>query len=220
MSENAYQIEFKAIKHYPFKLYLIYVLIFSTFFACVVFPQASTMPKSLSNPLLLNSGLVEAQAAELRIVVWFEAGKPSVDLKMDLPQEGWEWKDSYRNTSHVSDYSAYTLSGYKLIQAEEEKQIYPWFQKLSTQIKELGGVVYLDERVSEGIDIANYSVQQGINPIQWSLSEGTISVAGQQGELYPMVRAGEDLVNIQVISQAYDGSGKTALAIPVLLEEF
>lgn len=217
MSENAYQIGFKTIKHDPFKLYLAYVLVISIFSAYAVFPQASIKPKSLSNPLLLNSGLVEAQAAELRIVLWFEAGKPSVDFKKDLPQEGWTWNDSYQNTS---DVSAYTLSGYKLIQGEEEKQIYRWFQKLTTQMSELGGVVYLDERVSEGIDIANYSVQEGIHPIQWSLSEGTISVAGQQGEPYPRVRAGEDLVNIQVISQAYDGSGKTALAIPVLLEEF
>lgn len=217
MSENAYKMEFRTIRHYPFKLSMIYVFIMSIFFVYAVFPQACTLPKVLSGPLLLNSGLVEAQAAELRIVLWFEAGKPTVDFEKDLPRKGWEWKDSYRNTS---DVSAYTLSGYKLIQAEEEKELYPWFQELTSQMNDLGGVVYLDERVSEGMDIVNYSVRQGINPIQWSLSEGTISIAGQKSEVYPMVRAGADLINIQVISRAYDGKGKTAVAIPALLEEF
>lgn len=217
MSAEAHVSENKITKHYPYKLLWVTVLFLCTLFTYGVLTPTNTLFKDQSNPLLLNSGFTKASDAELRVVLWFEVETPPVNLRKGLPQEGWEWKESYRNTSNGS---AYTLSGYKIIQSEEEKALYPWFQKLSKQVKELGGVTYLDEKVSEGIDIANYSVQQGINPIQWSLSESTISVAGQMKELYPMVRAGGDFVNIQMISQANDGKGKTAIAIPVLLEEF
>lgn len=85
--------------------------------------------------------------------------------------------------------------------------------------RESGGNAYLDERVPEGMDIAQYALKQNILPRQFSLSEGVFSVVGWQESSLPQVAAGNDKVNIQVISQGY-GQGKTALAIPVLLEEF
>lgn len=204
-------------KFYPYKLRGLNVFVMCVLFIYGVFMPINTLLRDQSGPLLLNSGLTEANEAQLRVVIWFESGMPPEDLRKSLPHEGWEWHEAYRNTPELS---AYTLSGYKIIQPEEEKKLFPWFQRLSSQFKELGGIVYLDERVSEGIDIANYSVQQGVIPLQWSLAGSTVSVTGLKRELYPRVQAGEDFVNIQVISQAHDGKGKTALAIPVLLEEF
>lgn len=204
-------------KYYPYKLRGIYVLFLCVLLIYGVFMPLNTLFRAQSGPLLLSSGLTEAKEAELRVVIWLESGMPPENLRGSLPQEGWDWQETYRNTPGSS---AYTLSGYKIIRPEEEKSIFPWFQRLSSQVQELGGIVYLDERVAEGMDIANYSIQQGVIPLQWSLAGSTVSVTGLKSELYPSVRAGADSVNIQVISQAYDGKGKTALAIPVLLEEF
>lgn len=203
--------------YYPHKLRGINVLFLCALLICGVIGMTNTLYKDRPGPLLLNSGLIEAKEAELRVIIWFESGTSPGNLRKNLPQEGWEWRESYRNTPEVKTY---TLSGYKIIRPKEEKQLYSWFQLLSSQVKELGGIAYLDERVPEGIDIANYSVQQGIIPIQWSLADSTISVAGLKSEINSRVRAGEDSVNIQVISHASNGNGRTALAIPVLLEEF
>lgn len=167
-------------------------------------------------PLLLNSGLVVVQEAELRIVFWFEKGKPQKDFKKDLPQEGWVWQESSFSNPISTGYS---LAGFTTINQESEKRIFSWYHKLLEDVNNAGGILYLDERVQEGIDIAHYAMKQNITPRQFSLSESTISVTGWQESHLPRVVAGNDSVNIQMISQGY-GQGKTALAIPVLLEEF
>lgn len=217
MGTTTYQIGTGAIKSNPKKLRWINVVFLSIFLFSGVLMPTNLSSQEQSGPLLLSSGMIEAREAELRVVLWFESETPPEKLKKSLPQEGWQWKESYR---YALGRRAYTLSGFKIIRSEEEKQLYLWFQGLAKKVKNFGGIAYLDEKVPEGIDIANYSIQQGIIPIQWSLSESTLSVTGQKSGLYPMVRAGADAVNIQVISQSHAGKGKTALAIPVLLEEF
>jgi hypothetical protein len=168
-------------------------------------------------PLLLNSSSTTAKEAELRIALWFKQ-KPAQNLMKDLPQDGWVWKES--ELKAYGGTTAYTLSGYKVIQAEEEKLLFSWFRGLSRKVQDYGGLVYLDERIPEGIDIIKYSVQEGISPVQWALAENTLSVTGLKDKLYPEIRAGDDSVNIQLLSQSNGKSGRTALAIPVLLEEF
>ncbi|CDX05052.1 Hypothetical protein DPCES_5166 [Desulfitobacterium hafniense] len=168
------------------------------------------------NPLLLSTGLVEAQEAELRIILWFEEGKPQENFLNKLPQEGWVWQESHPANSMSAGYS---LAGYTRISQKSEQAIFSWYQGLVQDVGQAGGIAYLDERVPEGMDIAHYALQQNILPRQFSLSESVSSVAGWQESLLPRVVAGNDKVNIQVISQGY-GQGRTALAIPVLLEEF
>jgi hypothetical protein len=213
---NCYGI-LKKIKVYPRNFTHLNVISVCALLFCGFLLIATMTSGKNTGPLLLNSGLTEAREAELRIVLWFELGAPSQDIKGSLPQKGWEWKESQRN---VLGTKTYTLTGYKVIEAEEEEQIHPWFQELSLRVKELDGIAYLDERVSEGIDIANYAVQQGINPVQWALSESTLSIAGQKSDLYQTVQAGADSINVQLITQSYEGRSKTGLAIPALLEEF
>lgn len=168
------------------------------------------------HPLLLSTGLLEAQEAELRIILWFEEGKPQENFLNKLPQEGWVWQESHPANSMSTGYS---LAGSTRINQESEQAIFSWYQGLVQDVGRAGGIAYLDERVPEGMDIAQYALQQNILPRQFSLSESVSSVAGWQESLLPKVVAGNDKVNIQVISQGY-GQGRTALAIPVLLEEF
>lgn len=168
-------------------------------------------------PLLLNSGLTTVQQAEVKIILWFEQ-KPFENIKQSLPQEGWEWKESEFKAPNGK--VPYTLSGYKLICSEEEEQIFSWFRELTKKVQDYGGTVYLDERVPEGIDVIKYSVQQEVIPVQWALSENTLSITGFKNGLYPSIQAGDDLLNIQLLSLSNGDHGKTALVIPVLLEEF
>ncbi|SHN68488.1 hypothetical protein [Desulfitobacterium chlororespirans] len=168
------------------------------------------------HPLLLSTGLLEAQEAELRIILWFEKGKPQENFLNQLPQEDWVWQESHPANSMSRGYS---LAGYTRISQESEQAIFSWYQGLVQDVGQAGGIAYLDERVPEGMDIAQYALQQNILPRQFSLSESVSSVAGWQESFLPKVVAGNDKVNIQVISQGY-GQGRTALAIPVLLEEF
>ncbi|MGE4271756.1 MAG: hypothetical protein AB7E31_02635 [Desulfitobacterium sp.] len=177
----------------------------------------SRLESQISNPLLLNSGLVEAQKAEVRVVLWFEQGKPDRGFKQDLPQTGWAWMES--NSAGIAELP-YSLAGYRTIVTEEEPEIFAWYQDLEQEVSEVGGIAYLDERIPEGIDIAHYALKQNILPRQFSLSERTISVTGWQESLFSQVLAGDDRVNIQIISQTHGGKGRTALALPVLLEEF
>lgn len=173
-----------------------------------------SMATSHNNPLLLNSGLVKAEEAELRIVLWFDKGKPAKGLLKNLPEENWVWQESI-NPIGVG----YSIAGYTRIDKESEKSIYLWYQNLAQLTAQAGGIAYLDERVPEGIDIARYALKQNILPRQLTLSEGIYSVVGWQESYSPQIVAGHDKINIQLISHGYD-QGKTALAIPVLLEEF
>jgi len=201
--------------HHLFKSGMVLAIVIALFLSEAGMSRSIQLMKE--NVLLLNSGLTDAQEAELKIVLWFERGKPAENLLADLPADGWEWQEAQLG---IGENNAYTLAGRKSINAQEEKSIYPWFAKLSQEVQELGGIAYLDERVPEGIDIAKFSIEQEINPVQWSFTESTISVAGLKSGFYPAVQSGDEAVNIQLISQAHDGQGRTALAIPVLLEEF
>lgn len=213
----------------PLKKKIVFVLLTVILFAFVLFTanffaetnsvnnQTSTFedPKG-DYPLLLNSGLVDAQEAELRIVFWFEKGKPHKDFNRELPQEGWVWQESTISNPLSKGYS---LAGYTIINPDTEKSIFNWYKKQLNDVAKENGILYLDERVREDIDIVQYAIKQNILPRQFSLTEKTISVAGWQESRLPEVAAGDDIINIQMISQGY-GQGKTALAIPALLEEF
>ncbi|MGI1657432.1 MAG: hypothetical protein ACRKFN_00470 [Desulfitobacterium sp.] len=189
------------------------------FFTQVIVEREFRSPREsqTSNPLLLNSGLVEAQKAELRVILWFEQGRPDSGFKQNLPQAGWVWTES---DSAAVEGLPYSLAGCRTITFAEEPEIFAWYKDIEQEVRLVGGITYLDERIPEVIDISHYALEQNIQPRQFSLSEGTISVTGWQESLSSPVLAGEDRVNIQIISQAYEGKGRTALALPVLLEEF
>lgn len=169
-------------------------------------------------PLLLNSGQTQVAEAEMRITLWFESSKPPLELTQSLPQEGWEWEISDLKTTQGKE--RYSYSGYKKIGASEEEAIYTWFKGISEKVESYGGTAYLDERIMEGIDLAKYSVYKDITPVQWALSDSFYSLSGRKKDMVKPVQAGSDTMNIQLITKSDEGKGKTALAIPVLLEEF
>ena len=132
-------------KENPPILNLVYVL-----FLCVIFFSGAFVKNfgvdKQETTLLLNSGLTTAQEAEIRVVLWFER-KPPLSIIQSLPHEGWKWKESELKASDL--VHPYTLSGYKVIQREEEKLLTLWFQDLSKDVQDYGGTVYLDEIISE-----------------------------------------------------------------------
>lgn len=170
-------------------------------------------------PLLLNSGLTEVRQAEVRVVLWFESEEPPEKLKGRLPQEGWEWNESYLETSDQK--RSYTLSGLTRIEnRDEEGRLSTWYKEIASEVKKYHGIAYLDERISEEMDIAMYSMKHNILPAQWALLGYSNSMTGFLKQEANTVKAGLDPVNIQLITESHDGRGRTALAIPVLLEEF
>lgn len=204
--------------YYPYILKPINVLFMCLLIFCGALLGIYRTLEKESMPLLLNSGLTDVREAEIKITLWFEAGKPTSDLGLSLPQEGWEWKES--NRKGLDSKGAYSISGYKIIHPQEEEQLYSWFQDLSDRVQAYGGIAYMDERIAEGIDVAKYSVQKGLIPLQWTLSENLISVTGLKKDAFRTVQAGSDSVNFQLLSQSNGTTGRAALAIPVLLEEF
>jgi len=201
-------------KHQTILVIMLMTLVFSLGFINMENPVSQKA--EVKNPLLLNSGLVEAQEAEIRVVLWFAEGKPQKAFIKDLPQDNWLWQESGSPNSLTSGYS---LAGYTLVSPEEEAGLFAWYLELAQVVKAAGGIVYLDERIDENIDIIAFALKQNIQPQQYSLTEGVVSVAGWDESLGPEVLAGKDRVNIQLISKV-EGKGKTALAFPVLLEEF
>lgn len=163
--------------------------------------------------MLLNSGLVQAQKAELQIIIWFEDGKPLLS-SLNLPHEGWHWEE---NLSHTR---AYTLAGSTIIHKNSEAEIFAWYLELSQKVQNLGGQAYWDERVPESIDLVRHAEKINIKPFQYSLSRNGMSITGWQELIPNTVQAGEDLVNIQFLTRGNGKKGKTAIAIPVLLVEF
>ncbi len=163
--------------------------------------------------MLLNSGLVQAQQAELKVIIWFEQDKPLLN-SLNLPQEGWHWEEK------LSQTRAYTLAGSTIIQKNVEPEVFAWYLELSQKVHELGGQAYWDERVPESMDLARHAEKINVEPYQYSLSRNGISITGWHKLIPNTVQAGEDLVNIQFLSRNNGNNGQTALAIPVLLQEF
>lgn len=163
--------------------------------------------------LLLNSGLVQTQKAELKVILWFEQEKPSLET-LNLPQEGWRWEEK------TSSAQACTITGSTIIDKKAESEIFAWYLDLAQKAQKLGGRAYWDERVSESMDLIRHAKMNDIQPYQSTFSRNTISITGRQEEIPTSIQAGEDLVNIQLLGRSNGKEGKTALAIPVLLLEF
>lgn len=163
--------------------------------------------------MLLNSGLVQAQKAELKVILWFEQEKPSLKT-LNLPQEGWVWEEKDSSTP------PYTISGSTIVDKKSEPEIFAWYLELAQKVQRIGGRAYWDERVSEGMDLIRHAKMINIQPYQSSFSRNTISITGRQELIPTSILAGEDLVNIQLLSRSDGKEGKTAIAIPVLLLEF
>ncbi|WP_425805983.1 hypothetical protein ACHOLT_04210 [Desulfitobacterium sp. Sab5] len=178
--------------------------------------------------LLLSSGLTGASEAELRVTFWFEQENEEayVNLLNQLPQNGWEWRTVKKEVINQTEqnqsdkYQAITIHGYRLINKNEEAEVLSWYPAFSQQVQQAGGIAYLDERVSSGMDVEAYFSQNNITPKQWIISGKTSSLAGYSAGPFTTIQAGRDKVNIQLLSRSSTRGENTVLAIPALLEEF
>ncbi|NMA68210.1 MAG: hypothetical protein GX958_02180, partial [Desulfitobacterium sp.] len=130
-------------------------------------------------------------------------------------QEGWHWEEEFSKKT-----KAYTITGSTIIDRKMEPEFFAWYLELAQKVQRLGGRAYWDERVPESIDLFRHANKNNIRPYQSSFSHNTISITGKQELIPTSIRAGDDLVNIQLLSRNDGKEGKTLIAIPVLLLEF
>ncbi|HWQ43372.1 MAG TPA: hypothetical protein VN456_15235 [Desulfosporosinus sp.] len=169
-------------------------------------------------PLLINSGAVQAKEAEVSVVLWFENGEIPLGIWRTGPLPDWTW--SYKESQTASGRVAVTLSGHQRMNKNEESNLYTWYTVMVRQLAQTGGQIYIDERVPQAIDISAYLSKTNALPAQWALSDSLVSIAAYQKNLPSNIMAGNDRINIQLLSRGIHNGGQTVLAIPVLLEEF
>lgn len=168
--------------------------------------------------LLLSSGLVQADKAEISIVLWFEDRKVPKGFSKSRPIPNWTW--TYKELQLDSEKVAVTMKGQYIVNKNEERNLFAWYTTMVPQIEEAGGRIYLDERIPEAIDIAAYLSHNNAVPKQWLLSGNMISTAAYQDNIDTSVVAGQDKINIQLLSRGNNSKGQSVLAIPALLKEF
>lgn len=171
-----------------------------------------------ATPLLLNSEGVLAKEAEASVVLWFEDGDIPLEVWKNRPMLDWIW--NYKELQTERGKVAVTLSGHRKIDKNEEIILYTWYTTNAQEIAKMGGRIYLDERITQAIDISAYLSQTNAHPAQWAIEGNLVSIAANQSNLKTSVIAGQDQINIQLLSRGKNTEGQTALAIPVLLGEF
>ncbi|WP_459999362.1 hypothetical protein [Paradesulfitobacterium aromaticivorans] len=169
-------------------------------------------------PWLLESGLVDAPQAEVRLILWFNGDQIPRVLRQELAQREWKWQTSVKETAGGTQ--AVTVLGRRLVTRDEETEINKWYAGFAAKVERNGGYLYLDERVAGTVDIAAYLTQVEAQPRQWMAADQTHSIAAYRPDGSKTVQAGPDRINIQVLTRSGTGTGKSVLALPTLLEEF
>lgn len=169
-------------------------------------------------PLLLNSKQVVSDKARVKLVIWFDDSKITLDQFPQPPIKNWRW--SCKDLQAGNGRRAITLSGECILDKNAEQQVFTWYTIMAQRIASEGGRIYLDERVPERLDISAYLTQIQALPVQWSLTDNLVSIAARQQQINSSVKVGNDSINMQILSRGETANGQTVLALPVLLEEF
>ncbi|KUO73880.1 MAG: hypothetical protein APF81_16030 [Desulfosporosinus sp. BRH_c37] len=169
-------------------------------------------------PLLLNSGEVQSKEAEVSIILWFEDGNIPHGAWTKRPMQDWIWK--YDELQTGGEKVTVTLSGSQMINKNEESNLYKWYTTMQQELAKTGGLIYIDERVDQAMDISSYLSNTNALPAQWALVGNMVSIAAFQNFFLTSVIAGQDRINIQLLSRGKNTEGRTVLAIPALLQEF
>jgi len=212
------------LRHYRNKIKLIIVcILISSLVSYSYRPEMSSKDPAIAAqttvPLLLNSGEVQSKEAEISIVLWFENGYVPHGTWGTLPTPDWIW--NYKEQTKTSSKKvAVTLSGHRKIDKNEESSLYKWYTTMERKLAKTGGVIYIDERVDQAMDISSYLSKTNALPAQWALIGNMLSIAAYQKHFMTSVLAGQDRINIQLLSRGKNTEGHTVLAIPALLKEF
>ena len=180
--------------------------------------KAPVIVSQTTVPLLLNSGEVQTKEAEISIILWFENGDVPQATWAKLPTPDWIW--TYKELHTGSEKVAATLSGHRLIDRNEESSLYKWYTSMEQELAKTGGLIYIDERIDQAMDISAYLSKTNALPTQWALIGNMLSIAAYQNDFLTSVLAGQDKINIQLLSREKNSEGRTVLAIPALLKEF
>lgn len=174
--------------------------------------------KNIAVPLLLNSDSVNIKNAEVSVILWAENSDTAENFLKQKPLPGWQW--TCKELTTAGGLQAISISGHKVVDKKEERNLYTWYTNMAQKLDKKDCQIYLDERVPQAIDVCSYLSEENASPRQWSLSSNLISVAAYMGDVPISVMAGQDRLNIQVLSRGNNSEGQTVLAIPALLEEF
>ncbi len=169
-------------------------------------------------PLLLNSGLVEGKEAEVTLILWFEDSDIPSAIRANKPTPDWIW--AYKELQLECGKVSATLTGQRLLNKNEERNLFAWYTTMVPQINKAGGRIYLDERIPQVIDTSAYLSQTNALPTQWVLIDNMVSIAAYHNNLEMSVMAGQDRINMQLLSRGNNTGGQSVLAIPVLLKQF
>lgn len=169
-------------------------------------------------PLLLNSGIVQANDAEISVILWFENREIPLSIWAKRPTPDWIW--TYKELPMENGKVSATLTGQSLLNKNEESNLLAWYTTMVPLIEKAGGKIYLDERIPQAIDISAYLSQIDAFPTQLVLIDNMVSIDAYQDNLEMSVMAGQDRINIQLLSRGTGTEGQSVLAIPVLLKQF
>lgn len=200
-----------------FACFLIFSMLANSYWVEIA-SQESEISSQNTVPLLLNSGAVQTKEAEVSIILWFENG--------DIPQGTWtklpvpDWKWTYNELQSGSENAPVTLSGQRRFNKNEESNLYQWYTTMQTELAKTGGLIYIDERVDQAMDVSAYLSKTNALPTQWVLIDNLVSIAAYQDDFLTSVLAGQDRINIQLLSRGKNTEGRAVLAIPALLKEF
>ena len=181
--------------------------------------EAVQIPKlEVEVPLLLNSSLVQAKNAEVTVTLWFENGHIPLVIWRKKPTPDWIWTSKELQMENGKEIV--TMTGQQSLNKNEERKLFAWYTTMVPQIEKLGGRIYLDERIPQAIDVSAYLSQRNALPTQCVFLDNMVSIAAYHNNLKTSVMAGQDLINIQLLSRGKNTNGQSVLAIPVLLKQF
>jgi len=170
--------------------------------------------------LLLESGLSDAGKSTIKFIVWTEEGLflPQIEEKLQATDYSWDQEI-------VSNYfgrKAFKFSTSIIVQKEKEKEVLADYVQLNGILKEYQAIVYLEEKIESSINAENYFALNNCRTLQEVKTEGIISTTGYCPGLPGTVRAGEEAINIQILTKEENCpmKAKTVLALPALMEEF
>jgi hypothetical protein len=171
-------------------------------------------------PLLLNSGLFDCQQATIKYILWTEENRELPPIEEILESSGLAWDKQV--LSDFSGRNAYKYINETIIRKEDESQAFAFYHKLCERTSGHKVKVYFEEKIDAALDPNSYMEKNKAKIVEIIRLPGTISLSALHNGLPWTVIAGEENINLQLVtkSEAGPNCGKTVLAFPALLEEF
>jgi len=91
-------------------------------------------------PLLLSSGIVQAKDAEVSVILWFENRDIPLAIWTNSPTPDWIW--TYRELQMENGKRSVILTGQRLLNKNEERNLFAWYTTMVPQIEKAGGRIY------------------------------------------------------------------------------